>query len=126
LVYDEITIFLKDNGLEMLPSFLSQLSLKYSQQLYRKIENAHPGTINIIQIEHNNLKSIKEKTSGTYFKDSKDERIYFELMTNLPSLVPIVFYTADKEFWKKINQSYSACTKHFGYSESSFSCEIID
>ncbi|WP_370575515.1 hypothetical protein [Methanomethylovorans sp.] len=119
-------IFLNDNDVEMLPSFLSELGIRYSKQLYKKIEEFHPGNIRIIAIEHEHLKSIKERTTGTHFKDNNDERIYFELMTNLSDLVPIVFYTSDNEFRKKINRSYSACTAYYGFAESSFSCEIVD
>jgi hypothetical protein len=125
LVYNEILVFLKDNDSYGLPSFLSQLAVKYSQSLYRKLDQINANESRIILLDQANLKPIKTATTGTYFKDPNDERIFYELMTNLPDIVPINFYTGDSEFVKKINQSYHACLEYFELSEGSFSCHLV-
>ncbi|ETA67372.1 hypothetical protein MettiDRAFT_0793 [Methanolobus tindarius DSM 2278] len=125
LVYNEILKFLKDNDSHMLPAFLSQLAINYSQSLYKKLDDMHSNDGKIILLNHNHLKAVKEATIGTYFKDPNDERIFFELMTNLLDIVPINFYTGDSEFVKKINKSYPSCLVYFKLNDNSFSCCLV-
>ncbi|MDY0386826.1 MAG: hypothetical protein RBT65_06790 [Methanolobus sp.] len=68
LVYIEILKFLKDNDSYMIPAFLSQLAINYSQSLYKKLDETHPNAGKVIVLDHNNLKAVKEATIGTYFK----------------------------------------------------------
>ena len=124
LVYNEIIVFLENNDSLKLPSFLSQLAIRYAQTLYIKIEKMHPNG-NVIHLNHDNLEIIKKATSETYFKDPNDERIFYELMTNLPDIKPVEFLTGDKEFAKKIDESYPNCIEYFGYGENSFFCTLV-
>ncbi|WP_292463442.1 hypothetical protein [Methanolobus sp.] len=125
LVYDEVNDFLKDNDSFKLPSFLSELSVKHSQSLYKRIDEIYPNSGSLVVLNHKHLKAVKEVTLDTYFKDMNDERIFHELMTNLPDIAPIHFYTGDSEFVKKINKSYSRCAKLFELEDDSFICVLV-
>jgi hypothetical protein len=118
--------FIKDNGVDGIPNFLSEIGLKCSQSIYKKMETIHPTEISIIHANPRHLKNIRENIAGTYFKDTNDERIFLELITNLPMIEPVVFYTDDREFVKKIDQCCTDCIKYFGYNNGSFSCNLLD
>ncbi|QLC50605.1 hypothetical protein HWN40_10380 [Methanolobus zinderi] len=125
LVYDEVVDFLQENNRDALPTFLAELGERYSQSLFKRLDQHISEEISILGLDHEHLSGIKEKTTSVYFKDTNDEKIYRELMTNLPKLEPVDFYTADREFAKKINQSYMDCLKYFGYEDGSFSCILL-
>ncbi len=124
LLYSEIITFLKDNNSEKLPSFLSQLSIEFAQSLFDKIEQIH--SINeIIVLNHDNLEDVKKSTTGVYFKDNNDERIFQELMTNIAKINSLEFFSDDVEFIKKIEKSYLNCIEILGYSKEAFSCHLL-
>jgi len=125
LFYKDVDLFIKDNGVDGIFNFLSEIGLKYSQSLYKKMEAIHPAQINILHANPKHLKNIKENIAGTYFKDANDERIFLELITNLPSVKPVVFYTDDREFIKKIKQCCPDCIKYFGFNNDSFSYNLL-
>jgi len=99
-------LFLKEHEAEDLPSFLSQLSINLSASIVLKIEELHPD-FEIISLDLGHLSDIKKSLAEIHFKDTNDERIFQELMTNLDDIKPIEFFLDDSDFAKK-------CMKGFG------------
>jgi len=100
LVYHEISIFLKDNEIDDLPDFLSELSLNLSNSIIFKIEETHQD-FEILFLNHDRLNNVKKSLAEIHFKDTNDGRIFQELMTNLEDIKPIEFFLDDRDFAKK-------------------------
>ncbi len=124
LIYEEIEVFLKDNPTERLPDFLSQLPLRYSKSIQIKLYEIHPIFYKII-LNRKNLSAVKKALTEVDFKDTNDERIFQELMTNVRGLTPIEFYSNDSEFIKKCEQGYIKIANHFGLDKLAFSFKLL-
>jgi len=125
LVHAEISSFLqKGNDVEKIPFFLTRLSLEYSNRAISKLESIH-SLENAINMNFNNLVNVKQLTNDIYFKNTNDERIFQELMTNLDEVSPIVFFSDDHEFIKKSKIGYEKISNDLKYSKNFFSCELL-
>lgn len=125
LVYDEISTFLrKEQDTKKIPSFLSKLSLEYSNLVITKLENIH-SVDELINLNLGNLSSVKRLTKDIYFKNNNDERIFQELMTNLSEILPIEFFSDDEEFVKKSEQGYAKIANDLRYNKNAFSCKLL-
>ncbi len=113
LVFHEISLFLKDNDMEGLPTFLSELSLNLSRSILLKIDEIHQN-FEIIKLKSENLSGIKKSLAEIHFKDSYDERIFLELMTNLYEVKPIEFFLDDREFARKLQDRFFKYIQQFG------------
>lgn len=105
LLSSEIADYLDKNKCEYLPQFLSELSMKYSGNLVHKIKEKH-YIYQTIKKQNDKLSNIKMLTNTINFNDSNDERIFYDLMTNLNGIVPIEFYSGDGKFVKKMKEGY--------------------
>lgn len=125
LVYSEILTFLQtDYDIEKIPSFLSQLSLQYSNFTLPKLENMH-SIEDIISLNFKTLSDVKQSTKEIYFKDTYDERIFQELMTNLTDVIPIEFLSDDNEFINKSKIGFEKISNDLKYSNNIFSCKLL-
>ncbi len=124
LIYEEIEIFLKDNPTERLPDFLSQLSLRYSKSIQRKLEEIHPISYKI-SLKRKNLSAVKEALTEIEFEDTNDLRIFQELMTNLNEIKPAEFFSNDLEFIKKCEQGYAKIVNHLGFDNRAISFKLL-
>lgn len=126
LVYHEILIFLqKGHDIKKTPSFLSQLALQYSNFTIPKLENIH-SIDGLIRLNFKTLSNVKQSTKDIYFKDTYDERIFQELMTNLTGIMPIEFFSDDKEFKEKSNIGYAKIINDLGFDKQAFACESLE
>jgi hypothetical protein len=123
LVYDNICAFLHDHDIDKLPSFLTPLSLNISSSLYPELEKYHLVE-EVISINKSNLSLAKKSAVDVYFKDSNDERIYLDLITNLTKIKPATFYSNDKEFIKKMQECYVIFSQISGHEKEAFSCHL--
>jgi hypothetical protein len=123
-IYDEIQVFLKDNKIDKLPSFLSTVSIKYSKYLPQKINQIHSNS-EVLILDKKQLDIVKKATIEIHFKDTNDERIFQELMTNLCLIKPIDFYLDDAEFAKKIDEAYLNLDETLGFENDAFSCNLL-
>lgn len=124
LVYHEISIFLKDNEIDDLPDFLSELSLNLSNSIILKIEETHPD-FEILFLNHDGLNIVKRSLADIHFKDTNDGRIFQELMTNLEDIKPIEFFLDDRDFAKKCNVGFTNIANDMEFNESDFSCNQV-
>jgi hypothetical protein len=114
-----------ENDGDQLPSFLSKISYKYSQSLYRKLDTICPQKIQLISLNYDHRADVQKITAEVYFKDAHDKMILEDMMTNLPKIVPLEFLTGDKEFTKKIGKVYGNCLHLYGLDESCFTCVFV-
>lgn len=124
LVFHEISLFLRDHEIEDLPSFLSELSLNLSGSIISKIDGIHPH-IGKISLNQDRLGDVKRSLSDIYFKDTTDERIFQELMTNLDKIKPINFFLDDRDFAKKCRNGFARVSNDMGFKDGAFSCKSI-
>jgi len=125
LVYFEILTFLQtDFDIDKIPSFLSQLSLKYSNFILPKLENTHSIEA-IISLNFKTLSDVKQSTKEIYFKDTYDERIFQELMTNLSDVIPIELISDDIGFIKNSKIGFEKISNDLKYSNNIFSCKLL-
>ncbi len=125
LVFDEIFTFIqKERDVEKIPSFLSQLALKYSNGAIPKLESIH-SVEKAINLNLKNLSNVKQLIKDIYFKNANDERIFQELMTNLNEVQPIEFFSDDNEFIKKSTIGYEKISNDLKYSKNLFSCKLL-
>lgn len=124
LVFHELSLFLKDNDMEGLPTFLSELSLNLSRSILLKIGEIHQN-FEIITLKSENLSGIKKSLAEIHFKDSYDERIFLELMTNLYEIKPIEFFLGDKEFARNCKKGFSNIARDMGFEMNAFSCKLL-
>ena len=125
LVFHEISIFLKEHDIESLPSFLSQLSINLSGSIIKKIDEIHPD-FEIIDLDLNHLSNVKKSLADIHFKDTNDERIFQELMTNLDEIKPIEFFLEDKEFAKNCKKGFANISNDLGFEKEAFSCRLLN
>lgn len=125
LVFQEIlTHIQKDHDIEKISSFLSELSLRYSNFIAPKLMNIHPIE-DMISLNLKALGNVKQSTKDIYFKNTNDERIFQELMTNLPNVTPIEFLSDDNEFIKKSKIGFEKISNDLKYSNNMFSCKLL-
>ena len=124
LVFHELSLFLKDNDMEGLPAFLSELSLNLSRSILLKIGEIHKN-FEIITLKSKNLSGIKKALAEIHFKDSYDERIFLELITNLYEIKPIEFFLADREFARNCKKGLSNIVSNMGFEMNAFSCKLL-
>jgi len=125
LVYHEVLTFLqKDHDIEKIPSFLSQLALQYSNLTLPKLDNIH-SIGDLIGLNLKTLGNVKQSTKDIYFKDTYDERIFQELLTNLNEIQPIEFFSDDIEFVKKSRMGYEKISNDLKYSKNMLSCKLL-
>lgn len=125
LVYHEVLTYLqKDNDTEKIPSFLSQLALQYSNLTLPKLDNIH-SIGDFIGLNLKTLSNVKQSTKDIYFKDTYDERIFQELLTNLNEIQPIELFSDDIEFIKKSRMGFEKISNDLQYSKNMFSCKLL-
>lgn len=124
LVYHEISIFLKDNEIDDLPDFLSELSLNLSNSIIFKIEETHPN-FEILFLNHDRLNNVKRSLTEIHFKDTNDGRIFQELMTNLEDIKPIEFFLDDRDFAKKCDLGFANIANDMDFVKSDFLCHQV-
>ena len=124
LVYHEISIFLKDNEIDDLPDFLSELSLNLSNSIIFKIEETHPN-FEILFLIHDRLNNVKRSLAEIHFKDTNDGRIFQELMTNLEDIKPIEFFLDDRDFAKKCDLGFANIANDMDFVKSDFLCHQV-
>ncbi|CAG0995518.1 MAG: hypothetical protein MPEBLZ_02332 [Candidatus Methanoperedens nitroreducens] len=124
LVFHEISLFLKDNEMEGLPTFLSELSLNLSRSILMKISEIHRN-FEVITLKSENLSDVKKSLAEIHFKDSYDERIFLELITNLYEIKPIEFFLDDKEFAKNCKKGFSNIVSDMEFEMNAFSCKLL-
>ena len=124
LVFHEIMLFLKEHNAEDLPSFLSQLSINLSAAIVFKIEELHPD-FEIISLDLDHLGDIKKSLAEIHFKDTNDERIFQELMTNLKDIKPIEFFLDDLDFAKKCMKGFGKIANDMGFENEAFSSKLL-
>jgi len=124
LVFHEISLFLKYNDMEGLPTFLSELSLNLSRSILLKIDEIHQN-FEIIKLKSENLSGVKKSLAEIHFKDSYDERIFLELMTNLYEVKPIEFFLDDREFARNCKTGFSNISSNLGFEMNAFSCKSL-
>ena len=124
LVFREISLFLRDHEIEDLPSFLSELSLNLSGSIISKIDGIHPH-IEKISLNQDCLGDVKRSLSDIYFKDTTDERIFQELMTNLDEIKPLEFFLDDRDFATKCRNGFASVSNDMGFEDGAFSCKLI-
>lgn len=124
LVFHELSLFLKNNDMEGLPSFLSELSLNLSRSILLKIGEIHQN-FEIITLKSEHLSGIKKSLAEIHFKDSYDERIFLELMTNLYEIKPIEFFLGDREFARNCKKGFSNIARDMGFEMNAFSCKLL-
>ncbi|NJD76876.1 MAG: hypothetical protein FIB08_07260 [Candidatus Methanoperedens sp.] len=126
LVYHDVSTFLQEgHGIEEIPLFLSQLALQYSNLAIPKLESAHPIEASI-SLNLKTLSGVKSSTKDIYFKDTYDERIFQELMTNLAEIMPIEFFSDDMEFKEKSEIGYAKITNDLGFDKQAFSFNSLE
>ncbi len=124
LVFHEIMLFLKEHNAEDIPSFLSQLSINLSAAIVLKIEELHPD-FEIISLDFDHLGDIKKSLAEIHFKDTNDERIFQELMTNLKDIKPIEFFLDDLDFAKKCMKGFGKIANDMGFENEAFSSKLL-
>ncbi|MCZ7392265.1 MAG: hypothetical protein ABOK23_09260 [Candidatus Methanoperedens sp.] len=124
LVFHEISLFLKDHDREDLPSFLSELSINLSGLILLKIGEIHPN-YEIKTLNSKNLANVKKSLAEIHFKDSYDERIFLELMTNLNEIKPIEFFLDDREFAKNCKKGFTNIANDLRFQKEAFSCKLL-
>ncbi|NJD53002.1 MAG: hypothetical protein FIB07_09070 [Candidatus Methanoperedens sp.] len=124
LVFHEILLFLKEHNAEDLPSFLSQLSINLSASIVFKIKEIHPD-FKIISLDLDHLSEIKKSLADIHFKDTNDERIFQELMTNLADIKPIEFFLDDLDFAKKCIKGFGKIANDMGFENEAFFSRLL-
>lgn len=124
LVFHEISLFLKENDIESLPSFLSQLSVNFSGSIIRKIDEIHPD-FEILFLNLDNLSKVKKSLADIHFKDTNDERIFQELMTNLEEIKPLEFFLDDTDFANKCRKGFANIANSMIFGNDAFSCRLL-
>lgn len=124
LVFHEISLFLKENDIENIPSFLSQLSITFSGSIILKIDDIHPD-FEIIFLNFDNLSKVKKSLVDVHFKDTNDERIFQELMTNLDEIKPLEFFLDDMDFANKCRKGFVNIANDLGFENDAFSCKLF-
>ncbi len=120
LVHTQILLFLDDHPIEKLPSFLSQLSMRYSKpSIQKKIEEIH-SVFKIISLNQKALPDIRKSLAGIYFQDSNDERIFMEIISNLNEINPIELFSNDNEFKKKCEMGYENIKNDLKFDNQAF------
>ncbi len=89
------------------------------------MENIH-STGNSISLNFKTLSNVKQSTKDIYFKDTYDERIFQELMTNLAEIMPIEFFSDDTEFKEKSEIGYTKITNDLGFDKQAFSFKSLE
>lgn len=124
LVFHETSLFLKDNEIDGLPTFLSELSINLSGSIFLKIEELYPD-FEIIFLNLNSLNVVKKSLTEVYFKDTNDDRIFQELMTNLEEIKPIEFILDDRDFAKKSMKGFENIARDLGFADSDFTAKLL-
>lgn len=124
LVFHETSLFLKDNEIDGLPTFLSELSINLSGSIFLKIEELYPD-FEIIFLNLNSLNVVKKSLTEVYFKDTNDDRIFQELMTNLEEIKPIEFILDDRDFAKKSMKGFENIAHDLGFADSDFTVKLL-
>lgn len=124
LVFHEISLFLKEQDIEDLPSFLSQLSINFSGSIILKIDDIHPD-FEIIFLNLDNLSKVKKSLADIHFKDTNDERLFQELMTNLDEIKPLEFFLDDMDFATKCRKGFVNIANDLGFESDAFSCNLL-
>ncbi len=123
-VYKEISDFLMTHDKENLASYLSELSIRLSRSIELILKRIRPD-YQEIYLNLASLEDVKKAAAGVYFRNSSDERIFYELMTNLNEILPIEFYLDDGEFLKKCEAGYLKLANDLSFDEMAFSCKLI-
>ncbi len=89
-----------------------------------KIDEIHQN-FEIIKLKSENLSGIKKSLAEIHFKDSYDERIFLELMTNLYEVKPIEFFLDDREFARNCKTGFSNISSNLGFEMNAFSCKSL-
>ncbi len=124
LVFHEVSLFLKEHDIENLPLFLSQLSINLSASIVPKIDELNPD-FEIISLNLDHLGKVKKSLSEIHFKDTNDERIFQELMTNLNNVKPIEFFLDDLDFANKCRKGFGNIANDMGFETGAFSCKLL-
>lgn len=120
LVHNQILLFLDDHPIDKLPSFLSELSMRYTKpSIQKKIEEIH-SIFKILSLNQKALHDIKKSLAGIYFKDTNDERIFLEIISNLNEINPIELYSNDNEFRKKCEMGYENIKNDLKFDNQAF------
>lgn len=122
LLYNKITDFLKENSIDVLPKFLSELS----SEMVKIVSPSIKEHIEFDYISFNysdtllvkRYGDINKSISSIKFKDDHDAYIFKELaiLANLELIIN--FYTHDKEFSKTASCAISILEKTLHYSPS--------
>lgn len=112
------------------PKFTNFLKLVYSEiwtflQTDYDIEKIPHSIEAIISLNFKTLSDVKQSTKEIYFKDTNDERIFQELMTNLTDVIPIEFLSDDDEFINKSKIGFEKISNDLKYSNNIFSCKLL-
>jgi PIN domain nuclease of toxin-antitoxin system len=120
LVHNQILLFLDDHPIDKLPSFLSELSMRYTKpSIQKKIEEIH-SIFKILSLNQKALHDIKKSLAEIYFKDTNDERIFLEIISNLNEINPIELYSNDNEFRKKCEMGYENIKNDLKFDNQAF------
>ena len=124
LVFHKTSLFLRENEIDGLPTFLSELSINLSGSIFLKIEELYPDC-EIIFLNLDRLKDVKKSLTEVYFKDTNDDRIFQELMTNLEDIKPIEFILDDRDFAKKSMKGFENIAHDLGFADSDFTAKLL-
>jgi len=120
LVHNQILVFLENHPIDKLPSFLSELSMRYTKpSIQKKIEEIH-SSFEIISLNQRALPNIRKSLAGVYFKDTNDERIFLEIISNLNEINPIELFSNDNEFKKKCEMGYENIKNDLKFDNQAF------
>ncbi|MDD5617386.1 MAG: hypothetical protein PHH85_14440 [Candidatus Methanoperedens sp.] len=72
-----------------------------------------------------NLADVKKSLAEIHFKDSYDERVFLELMTNLSEIKPIEFFLDDREFDKNCKRGFANIANDLLFEKEEFSCRLL-
>jgi len=126
LVYRDCIDFIKreHGNIKLLPSFLSEMSTKYSNSIIKKLQDSNMS-FELINLDYKRLSDVKKSLHDIHFNDTNDERIFQELMTNLSKIQPIEFFSDDYEFIKKSEKGFSRLSIDLKYDSNAFSCMLL-
>lgn len=103
---------------------MSQLSINFSGSIIRKIDEIHPD-FEILFLNLDNLSKVKKSLADIHFKDTNDERIFQELMTNLEEIKPLEFFLDDTDFANKCRKGFANIANSMIFGNDAFSCRLL-
>ena len=90
-----------------------------------RIHEMSVALIEIKTLNSKNLADVKKSLAEIHFKDSYDERIFLELMTNLSEIKPIEFFLDDREFAKNCKKGFANIANDLLFEKEEFSCRLL-